>query len=46
MLDQYAGVVLSSWAIGIVLIGALVWHSVVRFRRIRDELERIEQGLS
>lgn len=41
-LGQYAGVVLSAWGVGLVLIGALVWHSIARARRVKAELERIE----
>lgn len=43
-LGQYAWVVLSSWAVGLVLIAGLVWQSVARARRVKAELDRIEGG--
>jgi len=43
-LGQYAGAVLASWGIGLGLIGALIWQSIARARRVKAELERIEGG--
>lgn len=42
-LGKYAGAVLSSYAVSLVLIVALVVLSVWRARRIKAELDRIEE---
>ncbi|SMX50876.1 heme exporter protein CcmD [Maliponia aquimaris] len=42
-LGKYAGAVLSSYAVSLVLIVALVAVSVWRARRVRAELKRIEE---
>ncbi len=42
-LGKYAGAVLSSYAVSIALIVVLVALSVLRARKVRAELERIEE---
>lgn len=42
-LGKYAGYVLSSYAVSLVLLVALVALSVVRARRIRAELKQVEE---
>ena len=42
-LGKYAGAVLSSYAVSLLLIAALVGVSVWRSRRVRAELEKIEE---
>lgn len=42
-LGKYAGTVLSAYAVSLLLIAALVAVSVLRARRVRAELERIEE---
>ena len=42
-LGKYAGAVLSSYAVSIALIVALVLVSVARARKVRAELEKIEE---
>lgn len=41
-LGKYAGYVLSSYAVSLLLIGVLVWLSWRRSRRIKAELDEIE----
>ncbi|WP_375257908.1 heme exporter protein CcmD [Citreimonas sp.] len=41
-LGSYAIYVLSSYAVSLGLIGALVWASVARARRVRAQLDEIE----
>ncbi len=43
-LGKYAGYVLSSYAVSLLLIVVLVLMSVLRARRIKAELDRIESG--
>ncbi|RMH47546.1 MAG: heme exporter protein CcmD [Alphaproteobacteria bacterium] len=43
-LGKYATEVLSAYAVSIVLIGGIVWQSVRRDRKVREELSRIEKG--
>ncbi|MGR3272602.1 heme exporter protein CcmD [Thalassococcus profundi] len=42
-LGKYAGAVLSSYAVSLALIVLLVALSLWRARRVRAELERVEQ---
>ena len=42
-LGKYAGAVLSSYAVSLALIMALVAFSVWRSRRVRAELQKIEE---
>ncbi|MBV7393720.1 heme exporter protein CcmD [Mameliella sediminis] len=42
-LGKYAGTVLSSYAVSLLLLVVLIVASVWRSRRIRAELERIEE---
>lgn len=42
-LGKYADAVLSSYAVSIVLIVALVAFSVIRARRVRAQLDDVEQ---
>lgn len=44
-LGKYAGAVLSSYAVSLILIIALVAFSIWRARRVRAELDRIEERL-
>ncbi|CUH76699.1 heme exporter protein CcmD [Tropicibacter naphthalenivorans] len=44
-LGKYAGVVLSSYAVSIGLIAVLVGASILRARKVRAELERIEERI-
>ena len=41
-LGKYAGAVLSSYAVSLVLIVALVLVSILRARRVKRELSQIE----
>ena len=43
-LGQYAGPVLSSYAVSLVLIAALVALSVARARRVKARLDKVEKG--
>lgn len=43
-LGSYAVYVLSSWIISIGTLGALVWVSAVKSRKVRAVLDRIEGG--
>ncbi|MCC7320477.1 MAG: heme exporter protein CcmD [Rubellimicrobium sp.] len=43
-LGRYAVEVLSTWGISLGLVGLLIWQSLRRARRVRDELARIERG--
>ena len=43
-LGEYAGYVLWSWGVSLLLIGALVVQSFRRAARVREELRRIEGG--
>lgn len=43
-LGKYAAEVLSAYAVSIALVVAIVWQSVRRDRKVRSELERIENG--
>ncbi|WP_170343892.1 MULTISPECIES: heme exporter protein CcmD [Ruegeria] len=45
-LGKYADAVLSSYAVSIVLLVALIVFSVMRGRKIRTEMEKIEQRIS
>ncbi|MCA0905027.1 heme exporter protein CcmD [Ruegeria marisrubri] len=45
-LGKYADAVLSSYAVSIVLLVALIVFSVMRGRKVRTEMERIEQRIS
>ncbi|UUV04911.1 heme exporter protein CcmD [Ruegeria sp. YS9] len=45
-LGKYADAVLSSYAVSIVLLVALIVYSVMRGRKIRTEMEKIEQRIS
>lgn len=42
-LGKYAATVLSAYAVSLLLIAALVVVSVLRARKVRAELERIEE---
>ena len=42
-LGKYAGYVLSSYAVSLALIAALVWLSWRRSRKVRADLEEIER---
>lgn len=44
-LGKYAGAVLSSYAVSLALIVALVAVSIWRARRVRAELKRIEERI-
>lgn len=43
-LGKYAATVLSAYAVSLLLIAALVGLSVLRARRVRRDLERVEKG--
>jgi heme exporter protein D len=45
-LGKYADAVLSSYAASILLLVALVVFSVIRGRKVRAEMEKIEQRVS
>ncbi len=45
-LGKYAGAVLSSYAVSLVLIVALVALSIWRARRVRADLDRIEERVN
>ncbi len=45
-LGKYADAVLSSYAASILLLVALVIFSVIRGRKVRAEMEKIEQRMS
>ncbi|WP_170374069.1 MULTISPECIES: heme exporter protein CcmD [Ruegeria] len=45
-LGKYADAVLSSYAASILLLVALVVFSVIRGRKVRAEMEKIEQRMS
>ncbi|WP_171631420.1 heme exporter protein CcmD [Ruegeria sp. HKCCD6119] len=45
-LGKYADAVLSSYAVSIILLVALIVFSVMRGRRVRTEMEKIEQRIS
>ena len=45
-LGKYADAVLSSYAVSIVLIVELVAFSVMRGRKVRAEMEKVEQRMS
>ncbi len=45
-LGKYADAVLSSYAASILLLVALVVLSVIRGRKVRAEMEKIEQRMS
>ncbi|QFT73311.1 MULTISPECIES: heme exporter protein CcmD [Ruegeria] len=45
-LGKYADAVLSSYAVSIVLLVALIVFSVMRGRKVRTEMEKIEQRIS
>lgn len=45
-LGKYAGTVLSAYGISIVLLVALVALSICRGRKVRSEMERVEQRMS
>ncbi len=45
-LGKYADAVLSSYAASILLLVALVVISVIRGRKVRAEMEKIEQRMS
>ncbi|WP_171228068.1 heme exporter protein CcmD [Ruegeria sp. HKCCA4008] len=45
-LGKYADAVLSSYAVTIVLLVALIVFSVMRGRKVRTEMEKIEQRIS
>ncbi len=45
-LGKYADAVLSSYAASILLLVALVVISVIRGRKVRAEMEKIEQRIS
>jgi heme exporter protein CcmD len=43
-LGKYAGTVISAYGISAVLLGGLIWHSVVANARARRALEKQEQN--
>ncbi len=45
-LGKYAETVLSSYAASLLLLAALVVYSILRGRKMRAELEKIEQRMS
>ncbi|NOC44268.1 heme exporter protein CcmD [Ruegeria sp. HKCCD7559] len=45
-LGKYADAVLSSYAVSIILLVALIVFSVMRGRKVRTEMEKIEQRIS
>jgi len=45
-LGKYAGAVLSSYAVSLLLIVALVALSIWRARRVRADLDRIEERVN
>ncbi|EEE39073.1 heme exporter protein CcmD [Rhodobacteraceae bacterium KLH11] len=45
-LGKYADTVLSAYAASIVLLIALVLFSVIRGRKVRAEMEKLEQRMS
>lgn len=45
-LGKYAGTVLSAYGTSIVLLVALVALSIRRGRKVRSEMERVEQRMS
>ncbi|WP_298847545.1 heme exporter protein CcmD [uncultured Ruegeria sp.] len=45
-LGKYGDTVLSSYAVSIVLLVALIVFSVMRGRKVRAEMERVEQRMS
>ncbi|AXT28427.1 heme exporter protein CcmD [Ruegeria sp. AD91A] len=45
-LGKYADAVLSSYAVSVVLLVALIVFSVKRGRKMRTEMEKIEQRIS
>ena len=45
-LGKYADAVLSSYAVSIVLLVALIVFSVMRGRKVRTEMEKIERRIS
>ncbi|WP_171185881.1 heme exporter protein CcmD [Ruegeria sp. HKCCC2117] len=45
-LGKYADAVLSSYAVSIVLLVALVAFSVMRGRKVRKDMEKVEQRMS
>ncbi|RKF14220.1 heme exporter protein CcmD [Roseovarius spongiae] len=44
-LGKYAAEVLSAYGVSLALLIALCWQSVVRARRVRADLARVEQRL-
>lgn len=45
-LGKYADTVLSAYAVSILLLIALVVFSIIRGRKVRAELEKVEQRMS
>lgn len=45
-LGKYADAVLSSYAVSVLLLVALIVFSVMRGRKMRTEMEKIEQRIS
>ncbi|WP_299636001.1 heme exporter protein CcmD [uncultured Ruegeria sp.] len=45
-LGKYSDAVLSSYAVSVVLLVALIVFSVMRGRKMRTEMEKIEQRIS
>ncbi|WP_424929323.1 heme exporter protein CcmD [Amaricoccus tamworthensis] len=43
-LGKYAGTVLAAYGVSIVLLGGLTVLSVLRARKVREDLRRIEAG--
>ena len=43
MLDQYAGTVLSAYAVSLVLLIGIVWASYARAAKVRRQLEEVER---
>ena len=42
-LGAYAAEVLSAYAVSLMLLGAITWASVARWRRVRRQLEAVER---
>lgn len=43
-LGKYAVAVLSAYGISLILLAAIIGMSVVRYRRVKAALERVERG--